>query len=71
MRGRQVFYNSADPRMTSPYRTCATCHLDGGHDGRTWDFGGRGEGLRNTTTLRGQAGHTRAPVHWTGNFDEI
>ena len=44
---------------------CATCHLDGGHDGRTWDFTGRGEGLRNTISLRGRSGTGHGPVHWS------
>ena len=30
------------------YMSCASCHNDGGHDGRTWDLTGMGEGLRNT-----------------------
>ena len=48
--GKRIFYNAADPRMSAEgYISCATCHLDGGHDGRVWDFTGRGEGLRNTT----------------------
>ena len=51
--------------------SCATCHADGGHDGRVWDFTGRGEGFRNTTTLRGRAGTGHGNVHWTANFDEI
>jgi hypothetical protein len=38
------------------YISCAACHNDGGHDGRTWDFTGFGEGLRNTISLRGRAG---------------
>ncbi|MEO1088605.1 MAG: hypothetical protein AAFY88_30595, partial [Acidobacteriota bacterium] len=53
------------------YISCASCHLDGGHDGRTWDFTQRGEGFRNTTALNGRAGVGHGNVHWTGNFDEI
>ena len=53
------------------YIACASCHIDGSHDGRTWDFTQRGEGLRNTTDLRGRAGMVHGNVHWTGNFDEI
>lgn len=45
--------------------------LDGGHDGRTFDFTQRGEGLRNTTDLRGRGGMAHGNVHWTANFDEI
>jgi len=53
------------------YMSCASCHIDGRHDGRVWDFTQRGEGLRNTSDLRGRAGTGQGNVHWTGNFDEI
>ncbi len=70
--GKRVFYNAADPRMgSSGYISCATCHLDGGHDGRVFDFSDRGEGFRNTTTLHGKRGTGHGRVHWTANFDEI
>lgn len=70
--GKEVFYNAGDPRMSAEgYMSCASCHLDGGHDGRVWDFTGRGEGFRNTTTLRGRGGLAQGNVHWTANFDEI
>lgn len=70
--GKQIFYNAGDSRMSKDsYISCASCHDDGGHDGRTWDFTERGEGFRNTTTLRGRAGMAHGRVHWTGNFDEI
>lgn len=72
LRGKQTFYNAADPRMSAEgYISCATCHVDGGSDGRVWDFTQRGEGLRNTTELRGRGGLAQGNVHWTGNFDEI
>lgn len=70
--GKQIFYNAADPRMgADSYISCASCHIDGGHDGRTWDFTGRGEGLRRTTDLRGRSGTGHGNAHWSGNFDEI
>ena len=70
--GKQIFYNAADPRMSADsYISCASCHIDGGHDGRVWDFTGRGEGLRRTTDLRGRSGLGHGAVHWSGNFDEI
>ncbi len=53
------------------YISCASCHLDGSHDGRTWDFTQRGEGFRNTVDLRGRSGMLHGNVHWTGNFNEI
>lgn len=71
--GKRLFYRSRTPRHSRDnYIACASCHADGsGHDGRTWDFTQRGEGLRNTTDLRGRAGMAHGPVHWTANFDEI
>jgi cytochrome c peroxidase len=46
--------------------SCASCHFDGEHDGRTWLFT---SGPRNTTTLRGIA-ETR-PFHWSADRDEV
>lgn len=70
--GKQLFFDSADPRLTAQsYIACSTCHADGGHDGRTWDFSDVGEGLRNTADLRARAGVGHGNVHWTANFDEI
>jgi len=72
LRGKQVFYNAADTRMSAEgYISCASCHIDGSHDGRTWDFTNRGEGFRNTTDLRGRSGMGHGNVHWSANFDEI
>ena len=70
--GQQVFYNSADVRMTrSDYLSCSTCHLDGASEERVWDFTERGEGLRNTTTLLGKGGPGGGPFHLSANFDEV
>ena len=70
--GKQVFYNASDLRMSGEgYMSCASCHIDGGHDGRTFDFTDRGEGIRNTTSLRGRSGMAHGLVHWSANFDEI
>ena len=70
--GKQIFYNADDRRMNEDgYLSCASCHLDGGSDGRVFDFTDRGEGLRNTVTLRGRAGLGHGRVHWSANFDEI
>lgn len=69
--GKQFFYDALDPRIArEAYISCASCHNDGGHDGRTWDFTGFGEGLRNTISLEGRAGG-QGFQHWSGNFDEI
>jgi YVTN family beta-propeller protein len=69
--GKKLFYDARDPRLSrESYMSCATCHRDGSHDGRTWDLTSLGEGLRNTISMQGRgAGHGRP--HWTGNFDEI
>jgi hypothetical protein len=70
--GKRLFHESRDPRIAKDgYIACAHCHPDGDHDGQTWDFTDRGEGLRNTVSLLGRAGIGMGPVHWTGNFDEI
>lgn len=72
VQGKRIFYNAGDPRMSAEsYISCATCHVDGGHDGRTFDFTNRGEGFRNTTDLRGRSGMGHGLVHWSSNFDEI
>ena len=69
--GKQLFYDARDTRLArDAYVSCASCHNDGGADGRTWDLTGMNEGLRNTISLRGTAAaHGRA--HWTSNFDEV
>ncbi len=70
--GKQIFYDSADDRLAAlDYMSCASCHNDGGHDGRVWDLTQFGEGLRNTSTLRGKGGMAHGLLHWTGNFDEV
>ena len=72
LRGKRLFYNAADPRMSRDgYIACAGCHLDGGSDGMVWDRTQFGEGLRNTIDLRGRRGAAGGRVHWSANFDEI
>lgn len=78
LRGKQLFYNAAlmdnlgtEVLSRGTYVSCATCHNDGGQDGRVWDFTQRGEGLRNTIDLRGRVGLGHGNVHWSANFDEI
>jgi mono/diheme cytochrome c family protein len=72
LRGKQLFYNAADRRMSRDnYISCASCHADGGDDGMVWDFTQRGEGLRRTISLQGRQGLGHGRVHWTANFDEI
>lgn len=72
LQGKRIFYNAADLRMSADsYMSCASCHFNGGHDGRSWDFTGRGEGFRRTADLRGRAGTGHGNLHWSGNFDEV
>jgi len=72
LRGKQLFYDARDDRLANlDYMSCASCHADGEHDGRIWDFTSLGEGLRNTITLKGRAGMDHGILHWTGNFDEL
>ena len=68
--GARLFNDSADRRLAQDgYIACAHCHLDGEDDHRVWDFTDRGEGLRNTATLRGVA--STGAIHWSANFDEL
>lgn len=70
--GKQLFYDARDDRLAAlDYMACASCHEDGGEDGRVWDFTQFGEGLRNTISLRGRGGTDHGLIHWTGNFDEV
>lgn len=72
LQGKRIFYDASDTRMSAEgYISCASCHIDGSHDGRTWDFTSRQEGFRNTTDLRGRSGTGHGNVHWSANFDEI
>jgi DNA-binding beta-propeller fold protein YncE len=72
LHGKRVFHDAADRRLIPiSYMSCASCHIEGDGDGRIWDFTNRGEGLRNTTDLRGRRGMGHGPVHWTANFDEV
>ena len=71
LRGKRLFYDARDDRLAGlNYMSCAACHNDGEHDGRTWDFTSLGEGLRNTTSLRG-VGKGSGRLHWSANFDEV
>jgi hypothetical protein len=72
LRGKQLFNDSLDPRMSKDgYIACAHCHLDGESDLQVWDFSDRGEGLRDTISLLGHAGTGDGPIHWSANFDEV
>ncbi len=69
--GKRLFYDARDPRLAlDRYLSCASCHNDGGYDGRVWDLTGFGEGLRGTISLRGRAAG-QGFLHWSNNFDEV
>jgi len=71
LQGKQFFYDARDTRLARDnYMSCASCHNDGGSDGRVWDLSSQGEGLRNTISLRGRAG-AQGMLHWSGNFNEV
>jgi YVTN family beta-propeller protein len=71
LKGKQFFYDARDTRLSRDrYMSCASCHNDGGQDGRVWDLASLGEGLRNTISLRGRAGGM-GRLHWSNNFDEV
>jgi YVTN family beta-propeller protein len=64
----QRLFNSARGLMAKDgWLSCATCHLDGGMDGRTWL--GFPDGPRNTPALFGAA--QTLPLHWSGDLDEL
>jgi len=66
-RGRYLFGNATDPRLTKDqWMSCAVCHPDGDVDGRQWDFG---YGPLDTHTLRSSLACT--PLHYTAHLDEI
>lgn len=70
--GKQLFHDARDPRLARDnYMSCASCHADAGHDGRTWDLTGFSEGLRNTIALTGRASLGHGFLHWSANFDEV
>lgn len=69
--GKQLFHDAFDVRLARDrYMSCASCHNEGGDDGRVWDLTSLGEGLRNTIDLNGRHGNS-LPLHWSANFDEV
>jgi len=61
--GRQLFFTSRDPRISSFGQfACATCHPEGRQDGLTWRLD---KGPRQTPILAGRLVGT-APYNWLG-----
>ncbi len=62
-RGKVLFFSSDRTELArDQWVSCASCHLDGGQDGRTWPFD---DGPRNTPVILGLA--DSAPFHWSGD----
>ncbi len=57
--GHAVFHSNAGADLA-----CASCHLEGGEDGRVWSF--ETSGPRRTQSIRGGIMST-APFHWDGD----
>ena len=67
LNGKRLFHSSATTHLAKDrWISCATCHPDGGMDGRTWFFR---DGPRNTPPLFGIA--ATLPMHWSGDLDEL
>jgi YVTN family beta-propeller protein len=67
LNGKILFNTSSRTALARDrWISCATCHFDGGADGRTWFFR---DGPRNTTALFGV--HETLPMHWSGDLDEL
>lgn len=61
--GHRLFHMATASRIA-----CASCHPEGGDDGRVWAFAG--VGLRRTQSLRGGLLAT-APFHWNGDLADL
>jgi YVTN family beta-propeller protein len=61
--GKVLFFGTSRPEMArDQWISCASCHLEGGHDARTWILD---DGPRNTPPIRGLM--LTDPFHWSGN----
>jgi mono/diheme cytochrome c family protein len=60
--GHAIFHSNS-----GGFLACASCHAEGGEDGRTWMFI---EGARRTPSMRGTIAHT-APFHWDGAMKDV
>lgn len=77
LNGKRLFHSSARPELSQArWIACNTCHIEGEHDGRTWQLQFLGEvpvGVtpvipRNTTTLLGMI--QTYPLRWSAEWDE-
>ncbi len=65
--GAELFHTAEDPRMGARTLSCASCHFDGGSDGRVW--AGVGDEPLNTPVLYDLL--ATAPYNWAGDWDEL
>lgn len=82
LRGKQLFYSSARPELArARWISCNSCHIEGQHDGRTWQLqvipelapqdtssGSQATIPRNTTSLLGMI--ETYPLRWSAEWDE-
>ncbi|MBE2269944.1 MAG: hypothetical protein IAE80_17030, partial [Anaerolinea sp.] len=67
LRGKILFQRANDSRLSDGAISCATCHFEGGADGRSWiNFR---SGPRNTPMLAGTA--LLPPYNWAGDMTEL
>lgn len=66
-RGRQIFHDNFDPRVSKDSRACVSCHPDGREDGFTWSTP---DGPRQTISLAGRLPNA-APYGWFGDHVDV
>lgn len=75
--GKRLFFSSARPELArAAWISCNTCHIEGEHDGRTWQLQYTGDVppgekpiiVRNTTSLLGMI--ETYPLRWSAEWDE-
>jgi YVTN family beta-propeller protein len=67
LEGKRLFHSARPPMSHDGWISCASCHLDGAADARTWL--GFADGPRRTPALWGAA--DTLPLHWNGDLDEL
>lgn len=77
LNGKRLFFSSATGDLANAgWISCNTCHIEGEHDGRTWQLrylgevpeGGNPVIVRNTTSLLGMV--ETYPLRWSAEWDE-
>ena len=67
LKGKILFHSASSSTLTKEnWVSCASCHFEGGTDGRTWLFR---DGPRNTPALYGV--HETLPIHWSGDLKQL